>query len=85
MNILGKFNEEIEGSHMAVRSTVYATGEGKGNILSYEKAMQLVSVPEIGEVNKVCETPPVKTTDLYPKLCDEYNDVVQGIDKFKCV
>ena len=46
------------------------TGEEKGNILSYEIAMQLGCVPEIGEVNEVCKTPPVKTTDLYPKLCE---------------
>ena len=47
--------------------------------------MQLGGFPEIGEVNEVCETPPVKTTDLYTKLCEEYNDIFQGIDKFKCV
>ena len=53
------------------------TGVCKGNILSYESAMQLGGVPEIGEVNEVCETPPVKTTDLYSKLCEEYNDIFQ--------
>ena len=70
---------------MAVRSTVYATGEGKGNILSYEKTMQLAFVPEIDKVNEGCETPPVKTTDHYSKLCKEYNNIVQGIDQLKCV
>ena len=47
--------------------------------------MQLGCVPEIGEVNEVCKTPPVKTTDLYPKLCEENNDVFQGIDKLKLI
>ena len=47
--------------------------------------MQLGCVPEIGEVNKVCETPPVKTTDRYSKLCEEYIDIFQSIDKLKCV
>ena len=47
--------------------------------------MQLGGFPEIGEVNEVFETPPVKTTDLYTKLCEEYNDIFQGIDKLKCV
>ena len=42
MNILGKFDKEIEGNQMAVRRTVYVTGEGKGNILSYETAMILI-------------------------------------------
>ena len=41
--------------------------------------------PEIGEVNEVCETPLVKTIVLYSKLCEEYNDIFQGIDKLKCV
>ena len=84
MKILEKFNEDIEGNQMAVRSTVYVTSEGKGNLLMYEKAMQFWCVPEIGEVNEVCETQPVKTTDRYSKLCEEYNDIFQGIDKLYC-
>ena len=47
--------------------------------------MQLGCVPEIGEVNKVCETPPVKTTDRYSKHCEEYNDIFQVFDKLECV
>ena len=85
MKSLGKFNEEIEGNPMAVRSTVYVTGEGKDNLLSYEAVMQRLCFPDIGEVNEVGETPPVKTTDRYSKLCEEYNDICQGIDTLKCV
>ena len=47
--------------------------------------MQCGCVHEIGEENEVCETPPVKTTDLQSKLCKEYNDIFEGIDKLKCV
>ena len=57
--------------------------------------MQCGCVPEIGEENEVCETPPVKTTDLQSKRCNlckyviilyiEYNDIFEGIDKLKCV
>ena len=72
MNILGKFDAEIEGNQRAVRSTVYVTGEGRGNFLGYETA---------GEINKVDETAPVKTTDRYSKLCEEYNDIFEDIGK----
>ena len=81
MNILGKFDAEIKENQMAVRSTVYATGEGKGNLLSYETAMLLGYIPKIGEVSKVGDTPPVKTTDRYSKLCEEYNDIYEGRSK----
>ena len=67
MNILGKFDAEIVGNQRTVRSTVYVTGEGKGNLLSYETAMQLGYIPKIGELNNVGETPPVKTTEHYSK------------------
>ena len=82
MNVLGKFNE---GKQIAVRSTVYVTGEGKGNLLSYETAMQLRCVPEISEVNEMAEISPVKITVRYSKLCEEYNDMCQGTDTLKCV
>ena len=63
---------------------MYVTGEGKGNLLSYEAATQRLCFPKIGEVNEVGKTPPVKITNLYPKLREEYNDIFQGIDKLKC-
>ena len=64
---------------------MYVTGEGTGNLLSYETAMQLGCVPEIDEVNEVCETPPVKTNDRYSILCEEYSDIFQVFDKLKCL
>ena len=85
MNILGKFDAEIEGNQRAVRRTVYVTDEGKGNLLSYGTAMQLGYIPKIGEVNKAGETAPVKTTDRYSKLCEEYNDTFEGIGKLRGV
>ena len=84
-SFLGNFDAEIKGNQRAVRSTVYVTGEGKGNLLSYETAMQLGYIPKTGEVNKVGETPPVNTTDRYSKLCEEYNDIFEGIGKLKGV
>ena len=41
MNILGKFDGEIEGNQLIVRSAVYVTGEGNDNLLSFETAKQL--------------------------------------------
>ena len=40
---------------------------------------------KIGEVNETGETPPVRTTDRFSKLSEEYNDIFQGIDTLKCV
>ena len=80
-----KFNEEIKVNQLAVRSTVYVTREGRGNLLSYETAMELGCVPEIGQVNEMGEIPPVKTTDRYSKLCEEYNDIYQDIETLKCL
>ena len=85
MNIIGKFDSEIEGNQMVVRRTVYVTDEGKGNLLSYETAMQLGYIPKIGEINKPGETPPVKTTDRYSKLREEHNDIFEGIGKLRGV
>ena len=47
--------------------------------------MHRLCFPEIGEVNEVGETPLVKTTDRFSKLCEEYNDICRGIDTLKCV
>ena len=47
--------------------------------------MQLGYIPKTGEVNKVGETPPVNTIDRYSKLCEEYNDIFEGIGKLKGV
>ena len=82
MNIFNKFATEIEGNRIAVRSTVCVTGEGKCNLLSYETAMQLGYIPK---GNEVSETPPVRTTDRYLKLCEEYNDIFESIDNLRGV
>ena len=73
MNILGKLDAEIKGNQKAVRNTVYVTGEGKGNLLSYETAMQLGYIPKSAKYTK------------WVKLCEEYIDIFEGFGKLKRV